>query len=132
MSNKWFTMNETNTKECQDLIARKDLLTIVIEGKAVQARAVFMDQIGDALQFPTRCEGKFPRFEDWIRDLSWLPPEQGICIVIRDYDDFMKEDPRSRDVFEEIFKEEVLPFWEKEVTIYVKGGKTREFYMITT
>ena len=91
-----------------------------------------MEQIEKKLSFPTGCTGKFSRFEDWIRDLSWFPAGKGICIWITDYETFMQEDSKSKGVFEKMFKDEVLPFWEKEVVKCVKGGKPREFYIITS
>ena len=39
---------------------------------------------------------------------------------------------KSKGIIEEIFKDEVLPFWETEVVKNVKGGKPREFYIITS
>ena len=77
------------------LMARDDLLKIVIDGAKTQTKFSFMEQIEKELSFPTECAGKFSRFEDWIRDLSWLPTEKGICIWITDYDDFMSEDARG-------------------------------------
>ena len=111
---------------------RDDLLKTVIDGSKIQTKDSFMEQVGKALHFPTTCAGKFARFEDWIRDLSWFPENIGVCIWITDYEEFLKEDENSKNIFEEIFKDEVLPFWEAEVMKTVKGGKPREFYVVTS
>ncbi len=131
MNNKWIEINN-NLIEGLNLMKRDDLLKIVIDGKKTQTKLSFMEQIEKALQFPTECGGKFSRFEDWIRDLSWIPAEKGICIWITDYQEFMNEDTRSKSIIEEIFKDEVLPFWETESVKYIKGGKPREFYIIAS
>lgn len=113
-------------------MARDNLIKVVIDGTKLQTKLMFMEQIETALSFPTGCAGMFSRFEDWIRDLSWLPAEKGVCIWITDYEDFLKEDVRNKGIFEEVFKDDVLPFWETEVVKTVKGGKPREFYIITS
>lgn len=114
------------------LMARDDLVKLVIDGTKTPTKLSFMDQVEKELRFPTACAGKFSPFEDWIRDLSWFPAEKGVCIWITDYEDFMKEDARSKGIVEEILKDEVMPFWETEVIHNVKGGKPREFYVITS
>ena len=132
MNNRWIVVNKKNLKEGLELMARDDLLKAVIDGSAIQTKLSFMEQIEKALYFPTVCGGKFSRFEDWIRDLGWLPRERGICIWITDYEEFMKEDAKSKGIFEEIFKDDVLPFWEAGVAKTVKGGTSREFYVIVS
>lgn len=67
-----------------------------------------------------------------ICELSWLPREKGVCIWITDYAEFMKEDAKSKRIFEEIFKDEVLPFGETETEMTVKGGRPRGFYVISS
>lgn len=132
MNNKWIVVERENLKEGLDLMARDNLIKVVIDGTKLQTKLMFMEQIETALSFPTGCAGMFSRFEDWIRDLSWLPAEKGVCIWITDYEDFLKEDVRNKGIFEEVFKDDVLPFWETEVVKTVKGGKPREFYIITS
>ena len=130
MNNKWIEMNDFNKEECSALLDRDDLIQINIEGANIKSREIFMDLIGQALQFPSECKGKFSRFEDMIRDLLWLPSEQGVCIRITNYQEFLKNDQKSKRIFEEIFQEEVFPFWETEVIKNIKGGKPRAFYVI--
>ena len=132
MNNNWIVIKKENLKEGLDLMARDKLIKVVIDGKEIQTKLMFMAQLETALSFPTGSAGKFSRFEDWIRDLSWLPAEKGVCIWITDYEDFLMEDARSKGIFEEVFKDDVLPFWETEVVKTVKGGKPREFYIITS
>ena len=132
MNNRWIVVEKKNLKEGLDLMARDDLLKVVIDGSAIQTKLSFMEQIETALQFPTECAGKFSRFEDWIRDLSWLPREKGVCIWITDYEDFLKEEVRNKGIIEEVLKGHVLPFWETEVVKTVKGGSPREFYIISS
>ena len=132
MHNMWLKVDKTNLKESLDLLVRDELLKIIIDGATVQSKILFMQELEKALLFPTSCAGNFSRFEDLIRDLSWIPELKGICIWITNYDEFMKEDKKNKRIFEEILIEEVLPFWENEVTKTVKGGKPREFYVIVS
>ena len=132
MKNRWVVMDGTNKDECIALMDSKNLLKVVVNGKDVQTKSVFMNRIGTTLQFPTDCGGKFSRFADWIRDLRWLPSELGVCIWITGFKDLLKEDEKSKRIIEELFKKDVLPFWETEVLKNVKGGKPREFYVIVS
>lgn len=132
MNNRWIEVSNKNMIDGLALMVRDDLIKIIIDGAKTQTKLAFMEQIETKLCFPTGCAGKFSRFEDWIRDLSWLPTDKGICIWITDYKDFLKEDNRSKGIIEEILKNEVLTFWEEEVVKTVKGGKPREFYVITS
>ncbi|EAA0350023.1 hypothetical protein EK33_08620 [Listeria monocytogenes] len=49
------------------------------------------------------------------------------CIIIKDYTDFLKKDIESKEIVMEIFKEDILPFWENGVTQTVVEGKPRSF-----
>ena len=130
MNNKWVVMNQETEAKILNLMARDDILRIDIEGKDIQNKKAFMESIEEILQFPSKCEGKFSRFDDWIRDLSWLPSDKGICIQIKNYQEFMMNDIRNKDKIEKIFQQDVLPFWECDVVKTVKGGKPREFYVV--
>ena len=132
MNNRWIEVNKSNLRENLDLMVRDDLIKLVIDGRKTHTSISFMEQIEKSLQFPITCTGNVLIFEDLIRDLSWLPKEKGVCIWITDYAELLKEDIRSKEILEEIFKGEVFPFWETDVTKYVKGGKPREFYVIVS
>lgn len=132
MTNKWIKIDKKNLRDGLNLMARDDMVKIVIDGTKVRTKDLFLEQIEQTLRFPATCGGKFSRFEDWIRDLGWISMEKGICIWITDYDEFLCEDSRNKAIIEKVFKDEVLPFWEAEVVHTVKGGTTREFYVLTS
>jgi len=132
MNEYWIMINETNKNEYSFLMERLDLIQVKIDGKKIKTKNDFFEIIEEKLQFPTKCTGKYSRFEDWITDLSWLPEEQGICIQINDYQDFLLDDFKAKTTIENIFQETVLPFWKESVCKYVKGGRPREFYVIVS
>ena len=132
MKNRWIIVTNENLKEGLDLMVRDDLIKMVFDGREIQTRVSFMEQIEKNLQFPTGCAGKFSRFEDWIRDLSWLPKEKGVLIWITNYEELLKKDVKNKSIIEKIFKDNVFPFWETEILKNVKNGKPREFYVIVS
>ena len=131
MGNCWINEETSNTGISFNIINESDMIIIKLDGKKVQTIGDFFLQLEKSLLFPGKCEGMYARFVDWITDLSWIPPEKGICIYINAYDDFLKRDSENKEIIEEIFKENILPFWAEGVLKYVKGGKTRKFFVIT-
>jgi hypothetical protein len=61
-----------------------------------------------------------------MKDLSWIPNRR-ICVIIDDYSSFLRKDSKARKDSIELFKDDILPFWEKDVLKFVVGGKTRVF-----
>ena len=82
------------------------------------------------MQFPGTCKNKFSRFDDWMTDLSWISADQGICLIVNNYSKFLSLDPVFKENLIEDFRDNILPFWEKDVLQCVKDGKTRRFDMI--
>lgn len=65
---------------------------------------------------------------DWLTDLSWIDVSN-FCLNIHNYSDFLKEEQATKDIFLEVFKEDILPFWEKEVLTTVVNGRIKGFFV---
>ncbi|KPG72145.1 hypothetical protein AEQ18_02390 [Enterococcus sp. RIT-PI-f] len=65
-------------------------------------------------------------YTDWMTDLSWID-NQCFCIVIEDYANFLKNDAEAKKIVIEIFEEDILPYWQKDVMKTVVDGKPRLF-----
>lgn len=46
---------------------------------------------------------------------------------MHNYTDFLGDDNNVKDIFEEILRDCILPFWEKEVLTTVVEGETKGF-----
>ena len=132
MNNCSIKKDKSNTSIISDMNEQTDMIIINIDGKEVQTKDSFFKHMEEALSFPEKCNGKYARFEDSMTDLSWLPQDRGICIIINGYDEFLKNDLKNKTIIEEIFKKNVIPFWTDGVTKYVKGGKPRKCFVIET
>ncbi|MDR0299022.1 MAG: hypothetical protein LBI13_02915, partial [Streptococcaceae bacterium] len=53
--------------------------------------------------------------------------KDGYVLIIRNYKDFLKQDPKKKEIVIDEFKNNILPFWEEEVTRTVVGGKAKPF-----
>lgn len=63
---------------------------------------------------------------DCLTDLSWIKAEE-YTFILENYDSFLKGDLSSKDLFLEILKEDILPWWEFDVEKHVVGGKVKSF-----
>lgn len=105
-------------------------LIVVLNGNEILDKTAFFKEMETKMQFPGTCKNKFSRFDDWMTDLSWISADQGICLIVNNYSKFLSLDPVFKETLIEDFRDNILPFWEKDVLQYVKDGKTRRFDMI--
>jgi hypothetical protein len=105
-------------------------LIVVLNGNEILDKTAFFKEMETKMQFPGTCKNKFSRFDDWMTDLSWISADQGICLIVNNYSKFLSLDPVFKENLIEDFRDNILPFWEKDVLQYVKDGKTRRFDMI--
>jgi hypothetical protein len=105
-------------------------LIVVLNGNEILDKMAFFKEMETKMQFPGTCKNKFSRFDDWMTDLSWISADQGICLIVNNYSKFLSLDPVFKENLIEDFRDNILPFWEKDVLQYVKDGKTRRFDMI--
>lgn len=101
-----------------------------IDGNKVSTKKEFFDAVEILFSFPTSCKNKVSRFDDWMMDLSWLDSDRGICIVIDNFEHFLRDDPEFKDLVMDDFRQNILPFWEETVLTTVKDGKTRKMDVV--
>ena len=105
-------------------------LIVVLNGNEILDKTAFFKEMETKMQFPGTCKNKFSRFDDWMTDLSLISADQGICLIVNNYSNFLSLDPVFKENLIEDFRDNILPFWEKDVLQCVKDGKTRRFDMI--
>lgn len=125
MSNSIINKEDVNTNYIAE-----NYYIFTIDGNKVSTKKEFFDAVEILFSFPTSCKNKVSRFDDWMMDLSWLDSDRGICIVIDNFEHFLRDDPEFKDLVMDDFRQNILPFWEEIVLTTVKDGKTRKMDVV--
>ncbi len=97
---------------------------VELEGKLINNLDEYISAIKDGFRFPY-CR-TMAGYMDWITDLSWLEKDAYI-LVIKNYNEFMKNDLNLKEKIILGFKNRILPWWQGEVEKYVVEGKAKPF-----
>lgn len=125
MSNSIINKEDVNTNYIAE-----NYYIFTIDGNKVSTKKEFFDAVEILFSFPTSCKNKVSRFDDWMMDLSWLDSDRGICIVIDNFEHFLRDDLEFKDLVIDDFRQDILPFWEETVLTTVKDGKTRKMDVV--
>lgn len=125
MSNSIINKKDVNTNYIAE-----NYYIFTIDGDKVSTKKEFFDAVEILFSFPTSCKNKVSRFDDWMMDLSWLDSDRGICIVINNFEHFLRDDPEFKDLVMDDFRQDILPFWEETVLTTMKDGKTRKMDVV--
>lgn len=125
MSNSIINKEDVNTNYIAE-----NYYIFTIDGNKVSTKKEFFDAFEILFSFPTSCKNKVSRFDDWMMDLSWLDSDRGICIVIDNFEHFLRDDPEFKDLVMDDFRQDILPFWEETVLTTMKDGKTRKMDVV--
>lgn len=125
MSNSIINKEDVNTNYIAE-----NYYIFTIDGNKVSTKKEFFDAVETLFSFPTSCKNKVSRFDDWMMDLSWLDSDRGICIVINNFEHFLRDDPEFKDLVMDDFRQDILPFWEETVLTTMKDGKTRKMDVV--
>lgn len=125
MSNSIINKEDANTNYIAE-----NYYIFTIDGNKISTKKEFFDAVEILFSFPTSCKNKVSRFDDWMMDFSWLDSDRGICIVIDNFEYFLRDDPEFKDLVMDDFRQDILPFWEETVLTTVKDGKTRKMDVV--
>lgn len=125
MSNSIINKEDVNTNYIAE-----NYYIFTIDGNKVSTKKEFFDAVETLFSFPTSCKNKVSRFDDWMMDLSWLDSDRGICIVINNFEHFLRDDPEFKDLVMDDFRQDILSFWEETVLTTMKDGKTRKMDVV--
>ena len=125
MSNSIINKEDVNTNYIAE-----NYYIFTIDGNKVSTKKEFFDAVEILFSFPTSCKNKVSRFDDWRMDLSWLDSDRGICIVINNFEHFLRDDPEFKNLVMDDFRQDILPFWEETVLTTMKDGKTRKMDVV--
>ena len=125
MSNSIINKEDANTNYIAE-----NYYIFTIDGNKVSTKKEFFDAVETLFSFPTSCKNKVSRFDDQMMDLSWLDSDRGICIVIDNFEHFLRDDLEFKELVMDDFRQDILPFWEETVLTTVKDGKTRKIDVV--
>ncbi|ARW14149.1 barstar family protein [Lactiplantibacillus plantarum] len=117
-------INSIDIKKLRNRMKTLNYYIVEVPGAKIQTKRSFLDFMGEKFSMPD-YQG-WDAYADWMKDLSWIPNRR-ICVIIDDYSSFLRKDSKARKDSIELFKDDILPFWEKDVLKFVVGGKTRVF-----
>ena len=99
----------------------------IISGAECLCLNDYLNQVYEKLSFPPiDVRQSLDSYFDWIRDLQWLSRDE-IIFVITDFDIFLVNDSVHKRIIIDLFKNEILPWWEYKVKNHVVDGTTRKF-----
>jgi len=82
-----------------------------IQGSEIQSWDEYLDKIEVLYQFPNEWRVNIDGYCDWMTDLDWLDKESYV-LIIHDYSQFLKRDIKCKELVMEIFKDDILPWWQ--------------------
>lgn len=120
-------MNKINYVSSNEYKISQNTKAITIDGLKIQNLKEYFKTISEKFSFPNENERlNYSAYTDWLTDLSWLDSDS-IALVIKNFSMFMRDEQKEKTMIMEIFKDDILPFWDKEVENSVVGGKRRDF-----
>lgn len=101
-------------------------IIVVIDGREITVWEDYINKISELLDFPLQYEYSKDSYIDWMTDLEWLKKESFI-IIINNYDEFMINNLEDKKEVMQMFKDDILPFWEKDVLRIMTNGHLKSF-----
>lgn len=98
-----------------------------LDCKSILTKEEFWFYIGAHFNFPTLVNN-WAAFSDWMRDLAFWDRNKSILIIFKNIDELFGRDLTLQSLAMSVFWEEVLPYWENEVTKVTSGSmQPRQF-----
>jgi len=113
-------------KIVQETNESANLHLVELQGEEIQSWEDYMSKIESAFEFPTSCIDNVNRYNNWLRDLSWLGKD-GYVLIIRDFKDFLNQDLILKYKTIGRYADTVLPWWGENIEKYIIDGKAKPF-----
>jgi hypothetical protein len=111
-------------KQNIDEILSSEDFVILFDGKKIRNKNELFSFLEETMDLPD--SDNWSSLIDWLTDLSWLKADK-YAFVFDNYNSFLADDLVSKELFLEILKEDVLPWWENDAKKYVVGGVAKSF-----
>ena len=127
--NKLYRMTNEEFEREKILYRYSDVKYIVMDGKGIDTYEQYFDKIWELFDFgeiPDGWKKDYHTEYDFMTDDDFLPSRK-YAFVIKNYDEFMKNNKWEKANLEDTYENYLLPFWDGEVERIVVGGKRKDF-----
>lgn len=127
MENKIYRISASGAEKIKnELEVDQDAYLVILDGSLYQSWNDYVNGMAQAFKFPKEPHYNVNAYLDWMTDLEWLNKEKYVLMIYH-FDQFMQEDAVLKKNLITYFKEDILPFWEEEVTHTVVGAYPKSF-----
>ncbi|GHU37738.1 hypothetical protein FACS1894192_07400 [Bacilli bacterium] len=124
MNNKIIFNSELSIEEVKGRGRYNKSFVVCINGKDNPTIDDFFKTVKVAYQFSDA--DLWDQVIDWFTDLDWIQ-QTSYVLIIENWTAFLEKDKIEKDNFIDIFKHNILPWWERDVVNHVVGGEPRNF-----
>ena len=127
--NTLYKMTKEEFEKKKILYKFNDVKYIVMDGAGIETYEQYFDKLWEVFGFSEIPEGWKKDYHteyDFMTDDDFLPFEK-YTFVIKNYDEFMKNNNWEKENLEDTYKNYLLPFWDEEVERVVVEGKRKDF-----
>ena len=127
--NTLYKMTKEEFEKKKILYKFNDVKYIVMDGAGIETYEQYFDKLWEVFGFGEIPEGWKKDYHteyDFMTDDDFLPFEK-YTFVIKNYDEFMKNNNWEKENLEGTYKNYLLPFWDEEVERVVVEGKRKDF-----
>ena len=127
--NKLYRMTKEEFEKEKILYRHNDVKYMVMNGAGINTYEQYFDKLWEVFGFSELPEGWKKDYHteyDFMTDDDFLPAEK-YTFVIKNYDEFMKNNKWEKENLEDTYENYLLPFWDEEVERVVVEGKRKDF-----
>jgi hypothetical protein len=127
--NKLYRISKEEFEKQRILYKFDDVKYVVMDGAGITTYEEYFDKLWEAFGFSDIPEGWKKDYHteyDFLTEMDELPNDKYV-FVIKNYDDFLKNNDWEKNNLEDTYENYLLPFWDKEVESVVVEGKRKDF-----
>lgn len=127
--NKLYRMTKEEFEKEKILYRHNDVKYMVMNGAGINTYEQYFDKLWEVFgfsEFPEGWKKDYHTEYDFMTDDDFLPAEK-YTFVIKNYDEFMKNNKWEKENLEDTYENYLLPFWDEEVERVVVEGKRKDF-----
>jgi hypothetical protein len=127
--NKLYRISKEEFEKKRILYKFNDVKYVILDGAGITTYEEYFDKLWEAFGFSDIPEGWKKDYHteyDFMTEMDELPNDKYI-FVIKNYDDFLKNNDWEKKNLEDTYENYLLPFWDEEVERVVVEGKRKDF-----